>query len=154
MLIKYPVSALWDSGPIQKKNDFWWQLCGLCCGLWWWIGIRSYYTAITLHCVAALPLYMISHTQIPVFVCVKDGGMLRKRFDFRKHTTYIIGQMYEILRCFCFKCLYWSLVVMYIKLSTSDRDYFLPFFNIFCAKVHPVRRQSHAMFTMWESPMM
>ena len=74
---------------------------------------------------------MISHTQIPVFVCVKDGGMLRKRFDFRKHTTYIIGQMYEILRCFCFKRLYWSLVDMYVKLSTSDRDYILAFFQYF-----------------------
>ena len=38
---------------------------------------------------------MISHTQIPVFVCVKDVGMLRKWFDARKHTTSIIGQMYQ-----------------------------------------------------------
>ena len=53
---------------------------------------------------------MISHTQIPVFVCVKDGGFLRKRFDFRKHTASIIRQMYETLRCFCFKRLYWLLV--------------------------------------------
>ena len=98
-------------------------------------------------------LCMISYTQIPVFVCVKDGGMFRKRFDFRKHTTYIIRQMYEILRCSCFKRLYWSLVDMYVKLSTSNCDYFLPFFDIFCAEVHLVRRQSHAMFTTWESPM-
>ena len=84
---------------------------------------------------------MISHTHIPVFVCVKDGGMLRKRFDFRKHTASIIGQMYEILQCFSFKCLYWSLVDMYVKLRTSDRDYFLPFFNVSCAEVHLVGRQ-------------
>ena len=86
-------------------------------------------------------LCVISHTQIPVFVCVKDGGMLRKRFDFRKHTTSIIGQMYEILRCFCFKHLYWSLGDMYVKFSTSNRDYFLPFFDVFCAEVQPARRQ-------------
>ena len=56
-------------------------------------------------------MYDLTHTQIPV----KDGGMLRKRF---KHHLYI-GQMYEILRCFCLRCLYWSLVDMYVKLSTS-----------------------------------
>ena len=30
---------------------------------------------------------------------------------------------------------------MYVKFSTSDRDYFLPFFDVFCAEVQPVRRQ-------------
>ena len=30
---------------------------------------------------------------------------------------------------------------MYVKLRTSDRDYFLLFFDVFCAEVHPVRRQ-------------
>ena len=38
---------------------------------------------------------------------------------------------------------------MYVKLSTSDRDYFLPFFDIFCAEVHPVRRQkSHQVYNV------
>ena len=36
---------------------------------------------------------------------------------------------------------YWSSVDMYAKLSTSDRDYFLPFFDVFCVEIHPVRRQ-------------
>ena len=30
---------------------------------------------------------------------------------------------------------------MYVKFRTSDRDYFLPFFDVVCAEVHPVRRQ-------------
>ena len=37
--------------------------------------------------------------------------------------------------------LYLPLVDMYVKLSTSDSDYFLPFFDVFCVEVHPVRRQ-------------
>ena len=74
-------------------------------------------------------------------MCVKDGGILRKRFDFRKHTASIIRQMYEILRCFCFKRLYWLLVDMYVKFRASDRNYFLPFFDVSYAEVHPVRIQ-------------
>ena len=104
----------------------------------------------------SLSMYMYDltceHKCMYKFVCVKDRGMLRKWFDFRKHTASTCI-MCEILRCFCFKHLYWSLVDMYVKLSTSDHDYFLTFFDIFCAEVHPVRRdRSHAMFTIFEPP--
>ena len=91
-----------------------------------------------------------------VFVCVKDRGMLRKRFDFQKHTTSIIGQMYEILRCFCFKSLYWSLVDMHVKLSTSDPIAIISylFLMFFVQRYTQFADRSHTMFTMWESPMM
>ena len=94
-------------------------------------------------------MYDLTHTH-HVFVCVKDGGMLRKWFDFENTPLLhcIIGQVYEILRC-----LYWSLVDMHVKLSTSDRDYFLPFFDVFCVAVHPVRRQKSRHVYNVGSPM-
>ena len=52
--------------------------------------------------------------------------------------------MYEILRCFCFKRLNRSLVDMYVKLSTSYRDYFLPFFRCFLCEGTP-RSQTEVM---------
>ena len=30
---------------------------------------------------------------------------------------------------------------MYVKFRASDRNYFLPFFDVFYAEVHPIRRQ-------------
>ena len=40
---------------------------------------------------------------------------------------------------------------MYTKLRTSDQDYFLPFFDSFCAEEHPVRRQkSHHVYDVYK----
>ena len=72
---------------------------------------------------------MILHTQIPLFVSVEDTNfcvfhkcfMLRKQFDFRKHTTSIKCMKY----CAVFVLnVYIGLKFMYVKLSTSNRDYF------------------------------
>ena len=60
-----------------------------------------------------------------------DVCILRAQIDFQKHTSSIIEQMYEIICCFCFKHLYWSIVDMCVNLSNSNRKYFLPFFQCF-----------------------
>ena len=71
---------------------------------------------------------MISHTQIPVLFCVCERrGYAQKMVWLPKtHHFYNRTNVWNIA-LFCFKHLYWSLVDMYVKLSTSDRDYFLPF---------------------------
>ena len=131
----------------RQNKTFWYQFCNFkhflkaennedsLASLW---HSKPMVSSVTLLELSDCWHYVWSHThKYRMYMYVwksKDRGRLRKWFDFRKHTASIIGQLYAILRCFCFKRLYWSLVDMYVKLKNSDCWFILPFSDV-CAQV-------------------
>ena len=59
----------------------------------------------------------------------------------------IMWQLHEGMFFLFRKRLCWSLSDTYVMFMNSDRYFFLPFFDVFCAEVHPVRRQKSCHVT-------